>query len=68
MEIRGEKEQFNKHAFACVLVASMISIIFGYGSIQFTAFFSLQNNILCISVTEIFEISIHTKITFFKAK
>jgi len=36
MEIRGEKEQFNKYAFACVLVASMITIIFGYGNIQFT--------------------------------
>ncbi|CAJ1930061.1 unnamed protein product [Sphenostylis stenocarpa] len=33
MEIGGEKEQFNKYAFACVLVASMISIIFGYGNI-----------------------------------
>ncbi|XP_020217328.1 probable polyol transporter 3 [Cajanus cajan] len=30
MEIGGEKDQFNKYAFACAVVASMISIIFGY--------------------------------------
>ncbi|KAL5168553.1 putative polyol transporter 6 [Glycine soja] len=30
MEIGGEKDQFNKYACACAVVASMISIIFGY--------------------------------------
>lgn len=33
MEIGGEKDQFNKYACACAVVASMISIIFGYGKI-----------------------------------
>ncbi|XP_061342385.1 probable polyol transporter 3 [Gastrolobium bilobum] len=30
MELGGEEERFNKYAFACAIVASMISIIFGY--------------------------------------
>ncbi|XP_027362679.1 probable polyol transporter 3 [Abrus precatorius] len=30
MELRSEEDKFNKYAFACAVVASMISIIFGY--------------------------------------
>lgn len=58
MEHGGKEDQtttFNKYAFACAVVASMVSIISGYGNIAFSlALVSIITFFIAIIISRIF--------------